>query len=656
MQAQDVFFDPQVKDFDIIHENGGEVVYQFKLMNFTSEDYKVKGIITSCGCTNVNLSNDTLKKNGVIMVDAGYNPKGRPGYFFKQFTVVLQKTNKDTLAVDGYLKGTVLSSREVQYNPLNLSNTLIQIKPVLLGANSAAEKTAFNTFMNDLTFVLDKDGFANLVLEYYQHDLKEDKLKSLLEKTRQLVTGALEKRGYEPFRVGFAEQKWRDVNDTVEHFPFVILNVSGYGNALLNESKILLKGINLAAFKAAGRDSTVIRYDYSIAGKSAKVNWEKGKAAEFVTHVVRNTLIYGDVKIALYVNGIDAQGQDDFLHSNIQPYLKDFYASLKEQGINFEKLEILPPVFIASGKPEIKFALVEMVEKSDNISWNRFQEHLDSIRRYSAGRTDYEKEFRNNIPVYYQRVEKLDAFDTTSKQFKEWVNLFKSKWEKNKSIRIIVEATASNAPTINKYDNSFVARRRANTTIAALQDYFVKNGIAPTPKMFEQSYALVKGPVYHEQDFALQQYKKYQYVKLLPVETDTLLVQPNGAVPYQVNFNNNDFSLPASGMVFRNFIDNLIPYIDKYGYVELIMESSTSKVPPVHYVSNRVLAFERLQKSKDAVINAIAARGYNPLRVIFVEERILVQGPGYKQGMDPKNEVFKTFQYVKIIPKTFIYR
>jgi hypothetical protein len=654
--SQDVFFDPQVKDFDIIHEKGGEVVAQFRLMNLSNEDFKIKGIITSCGCTKVGLTNDSLRKNSAIFIKAGYDPKGRPGYFFKQFTIVLQKKNKDTLAIDGYLKGIVLSSNEVKYNPLSLSHAVIQVQPVKLGKNTQEEEKQFNTFVNDLTFVLDKDGFANIVLEYYQSDLSGDKEKSFLAKTRKLVIEALEKRGYQSYRVGFLEKKWENENPVGESYPFIVLSVSGYSNAQAKESKILLNGIDLAAFKASGKDSSVIRYDYTVAGKAPKINWENGKGGDFVTHVVRTVLIYGEAKIAFYIKGVDVDAEDDFVKNSIQTYLKSLYAALEEQGVNFGKLEFLPPVFFRGEKPEIKFALIEMIDKSENISWNRFQDHLDSIRRIRADKMNYQKEFRNNIPVFYQRIENSDDFDTTSLQFKEWFNLFKSKWENNKSIRIIVEATASNAPTTKKYDNPFVARRRANNSVLALTDYFKKNGIGLSPKMFEQTYALVKGPIYHEEDFQAQQYKKYQYIKLIAVETDTLVATPNGALPYQANFNNNDFTLPSSGLVFRNFIDNLVPYIDKYGFVEVIMESSASKVPPANYRSNRVLAFERLQKSKDVVINAIAAKGYNPLRVIFTEERILIQGPGYKQGMDSNNEIFMEFQYIKIIPKVFVYR
>ena len=40
--SQSVYFDPPIFDFNIIHENNGIVYHEFKLVNTTLENYKIK--------------------------------------------------------------------------------------------------------------------------------------------------------------------------------------------------------------------------------------------------------------------------------------------------------------------------------------------------------------------------------------------------------------------------------------------------------------------------------------------------------------------------------------------------------------------------------------------------------------------------------------
>src|SRR5688572_10454146 len=64
--SQGVSFDPQLKDFNIIHENSGMVFHEFKLLNTGNETWRVKGLINSCGCTRIEISSDSLNPGGMI--------------------------------------------------------------------------------------------------------------------------------------------------------------------------------------------------------------------------------------------------------------------------------------------------------------------------------------------------------------------------------------------------------------------------------------------------------------------------------------------------------------------------------------------------------------------------------------------------------------
>lgn len=654
--TQTVYFDQQVFDFNLIHENNGSVFHEFKITNKSEKAYKIKGIINSCGCTSVEISSDSILQGKTIRMRAGYDPANRPGNFFKQVTIVLQNGSTDTLAIDAYLKGTVISKNDVNFSPINLKNATIQIKPVMVKDEKDLEGVSFNSFVNDLTIVIDKDKFANVKIDYFQHDLTAVQRIEKLKFIKQKIVAALKIRGYGAYPVGFTDTIIRTLNDTLPKQFFAILRSANYNKDGIKYSNVMVNGLKDLSNTQFSNDSTSIRYTLNVPNPQEKIDWTVSKPQDFVAKLVRTVLMTGNATLGIYVKGLFKSAEEPFIKRTLDPQIKNLYAELEAQGIEFSKLTVLPPVFLKGDVYEMSYNIIEYSVSNSAVSWNDFQFHLDSIRKASLAKSEYENSFKNNVPVYYQRVENQNEFDTTNFQFKEWFNLFKSSLKANKKLSIIIEATASNAPTTKQYDNAFVARRRANTAMNNLISYFDTHGIRNGKQLFKDPYALVKGPLYDETDFIIQHYKKYQYIKLIPVETDSLVQVNTKQIPYQINFSNNDFSLPTGSVLYQNFIDNLIPSIKKFGYVELILESSASKVPTTNYNSNRVLAFERLQKAKDEILKSIAQKGYNPLRVIFTDERILVQGPAFKQGMDSQNPMYKEYQYIKIIPKSFVNR
>ena len=46
----------------------------------------------------------------------------------------------------------------------------------------------------------------------------------------------------------------------------------------------------------------------------------------------------------------------------------------------------------------------------------------------------------------------------------------------------------------------------------------------------------------------------------------------------------------------------------------------------------------------------IRARGFNPSKIVFTEERLLVQGPKFKYGDNKNDDKYMAYQYIKILP------
>ena len=66
---------------------------------------------------------------------------------------------------------------------------------------------------------------------------------------------------------------------------------------------------------------------------------------------------------------------------------------------------------------------------------------------------------------------------------------------------------------------------------------------------------------------------------------------------------------------------------------------------------NQHLAYHRAQQAKNMIYEGIKARGFNPAKVVFTDERFLEQGPPFSFRDDnTTDEKYMPFQYIKILP------
>jgi hypothetical protein len=116
-----------------------------------------------------------------------------------------------------------------------------------------------------------------------------------------------------------------------------------------------------------------------------------------------------------------------------------------------------------------------------------------------------------------------------------------------------------------------------------------------------------------------------------------------------VNFDYFFNGVDTSSWVFNKFANYIAEEVKHFGYVHLIMESSISQIPIEKKKANIFLAYERALESQTRIKDLMAQRLIDPNRIIFSEERFLVQGPEY-DGTIPIIK-FRKFQYIKIVPE-----
>jgi len=122
----------------------------------------------------------------------------------------------------------------------------------------------------------------------------------------------------------------------------------------------------------------------------------------------------------------------------------------------------------------------------------------------------------------------------------------------------------------------------------------------------------------------------------------------NNPINYQCNYGYNKQKLQDKNKDLSSFIEGTINIIKTNGEVKFKLEGSASKVPTNSFKSNQDLADKRLINAKNLILNELKKRSIPSNKIIFVEEKAIVQGPEYDNDAYDKNKYAK-YQYIKII-------
>lgn len=132
--------------------------------------------------------------------------------------------------------------------------------------------------------------------------------------------------------------------------------------------------------------------------------------------------------------------------------------------------------------------------------------------------------------------------------------------------------------------------------------------------------------------------------------TTNTVENKNALASYQEFFNYNVKELNASNAKYIELISKVVENVNSDKKVTIEIEASASKVPTKTFKSNDALAKNRGEEAKEAIINALKAKGINMDKVVFKKIKSLVQGPSYKGDFENK-DVYEKYQYVIITIK-----
>ncbi|MDE6648796.1 MAG: DUF1573 domain-containing protein [Muribaculaceae bacterium] len=137
-------FIPGVVDFGIIREEDGKVSREVKAVNISSDSTYIISARTSCGCSEVEYSQDMIAPGDTAYVTVTYDPNNRPGKFLK---TVKFFTGEDRISNSVKLSGIVIPSRENIDEAYPFQAGRLRLSALLVNAGEVSRKEARPLFV-----------------------------------------------------------------------------------------------------------------------------------------------------------------------------------------------------------------------------------------------------------------------------------------------------------------------------------------------------------------------------------------------------------------------------------------------------------------------------------------------------------------------------
>jgi len=626
-----ILVDNPSQDLGDVYEDKGEVTAKFILQNpYKNDTIRIYDITTSCGCTAI-LSDDTLiMPQSSIELKLSYDPKGRAGLFQKSIEVVsrigIYEQHTLYLKITGNVVAQNMAVKDVNPELIEYLVAPINYYSITPYDTSYLDFNFFISFVNDISYEIDFYQFATLGFEIGVEDYDDiEQLEYLMNFTKAKIVREFTLRGYQNNNIFFEEPI------------FVLEKLPEWASA-----SIKLFSVNF------GNDYTtnsVIKTstDEVIENENLMLNYKK--FARPTVEEVMEQVNFEGLEGKLFINN----------SLNLQGVL------LSPKRMTYHDREKMAS--------SLEKAVFKHLKKSSGITKENVVVHFDSLGIHPGNKylfllwdeADEEKqqefsyELKRDIitppllPTYRQSTLLNTSIDETSSDFKYfWKNLILNQ-KAGKDISLLIESSKSTIPRAGTDDMLILARNDGNK----IKDFLITKFKAETGRELNITVQpFIHGPEYDPANKHHTDYRQYEYMNIIPLVHNEGFENEYSPNPYMANFDYFFIGVDTSSWVFNKFANYIAEEVEQFGYVNLILESSISQIPIEKRKANIYLAYERALESQHRLKTFLEKKLIDPNRIIFTEERFLVQGPKY-DGKIPIIK-FRKFQYVKIIPEKFL--
>ncbi len=628
--------DNPVYDFGNIFEIKGKVKTTFKLINpYIADTIHILNIKTSCGCTAI-LSKDTvIYPESAIDLEVEYNPKGRTGLFEKSIKILslTGQNEKNTLYLK--IKGNVISEKTQKTKVTELIDykvAPIYFYPITQYDTSFLDYNFITDFVNDLTYEIDFYQFSRVgfTISIRDKTVLAD-LEYLLRFVKHKLIRVLKKGGYGKNNIFYALPVFQIAND----FPKWAIAELKVFSVSFNDDDIKQSLINTTNHQSINKDTI----DYVVNYKSNQ---------PLTIDSVFNQINFKRLNQYLLDNSI--------LNLNINYKIPESYSvkqALKfKNKINKQIYKSLKKSFGIKKKDLVLKYMPKLTHPSTQFyyqAWFDEDVKTSNIVKYQVKK---DKIIQPLLPTYKEQIiSENQLIDTSSIQFKHFWSALLMYHKINPNFKVIIEASTSRLKRKINTDQLYFARQKSAKAKQLLQALFLHQ---TNDTLNVEIRNVLLGPEYNKNEFKIDDYLQFEYVKLVPVfnKKRELPIKTLYPIPYIVNYDYFFNGVDTTSVIFKKFASYLIYDIQTYGYVEVKTESSASHIPTDKHQSTQFVAYRHLNESKKRIFKYLKDRLIDPNRFLITEERVFVQGIPYSRKTPVVR--YKRYQYVTFVPAKYL--
>jgi hypothetical protein len=378
-----------------------------------------------------------------------------------------------------------------------------------------------------------------------------------------------------------------------------------------------------------------VKYFYQQPAEIENFNNQSESYKKFIEQARKEVLFNQYVKVLINIYAESSSYPFEKILKNIR---KSIIRDLRHENISEDKIIFANPTAeLSSDTNYIQLSIIENKKEKNEFEF---------ISIDTVSNTTYRK--HKNYPIYAQMFKGgINHLDSTSNSFKTYIEDFISLLNSNEKLNIIIFSSSSKAPNnvgYTPYQMSLLrAKRVKNTLINELLRQNVDTNILNI-----QVVPIVAGPEFSTRYYFVDYYYNFQYVKIVTSqESDYKPGSFLGEDSFMQYFYSGQNDINTTTKSFTKLVTSINQEINTKGFATLILESSASNVPTAEYRTCEVLSYERIKSFKKTLQTYLYQEGLDFRKVIYVEERALVQGPKFEK--EKPESTYTPFQYIKAI-------
>lgn len=619
-----------VRDLGDIFEKSGPVTIQFELENpYRNDTIIIADIITSCGCTAALAEDTVIYPGSSLSLDVVYDPTNRPGLFVKSIELTTRSgvadQHKFYLKILGNVVQESFTGREVSGELKDYQVAPIYFYPITWYDTAYFSLSYLETFVNDLTYEIDYHQFTTIGMDVVVTDLSEVlELEPQLDHLKEKIQQAFYRRGYAPTTVFFDE-------------PFVKISDSLPNWAT---GSICLYSSNFDAPHLLESEIEVIATE-NVKQEKMLLSMERFALPE--VEEVLDAVNFETIETKLFLNGgLTLKGQihmpwkksEKLRKKTAKKVRKAIQKAIKSRtGANSKEVSItIDPTFIHRDN-KYKFLLWDEADRETT-------EHLKYVVKP-------EEITPPLLPTYRTYYELGKALSINERKFVHF-------WE-----NLILNAKAGHPVelliNVGYFQQDENIKHKWQAAAQQVSDYL--SGRFKEETGFDLNIITKlnrRGPRYNDLKDLKLDFKRFNYINLIPIVHNRKDIRVAAPSPYQVNFDLYFNGIDKGAFGLHRFVKEIAKMVNKYGYVELVMESSASKIELDEHLSNKTVAYQRLLESQKRLLEVMVQHLIDPNRILFSDEVVIIQGPEYDGSLPVLS--YRDYHYLKIIPEKYLKR